>query len=305
MRDILFIVNPISGNKRKEQIIKAIHKEIDQNKFSYRIVYTKYAGHGEEIARAASQDGIYIVCAVGGDGTINEVARGLVESHTALGIIPCGSGNGLARHLRIPLNTSKAIEILNQNVIADLDYAKINNHPFFCTCGVGFDATISKRFAEGNKRGMKTYVENVIKECFSYKSSLYQITCNETCLNETAFLITCANASQYGNNAYIAPHASMQDGLLDIIIIKEFKMYESPFMLFQLFSKRIDTNAHVRLIKTQELTIEREHEGPIHCDGDPFEAGKKIKIELVPRKFKVVINPILTKTKPTKPSIEK
>lgn len=162
MQRLLFIINPISGTSRKGKIIKAIERRIDAQRFSVEFRYTEYAGHAVEIARQAAEDGVDIVVAVGGDGTVNEVARSLVHTNTALAIVPSGSGNGLARHLLIPMDIEKALDIINANVVTELDYGLINDKPFFCTCGVGFDAFISLKFAEAGSRGLKTYLEKTL-----------------------------------------------------------------------------------------------------------------------------------------------
>ena len=161
-------MNPISGTMSKAAIPSLIEKYLNHDCFDYEIAKTAYAGHAVELATKAKDEGIDIVVAIGGDGTVNEVARAVVHSNTALGIIPCGSGNGLARHLMLPMNVAKAIQIINEAEIHLLDYGIINDHPFFCTCGMGFDAFISHKFAEAGKRGPITYVENVLKGGLQY-----------------------------------------------------------------------------------------------------------------------------------------
>ena len=216
---MVFIMNPISGTTNKAGIPELIAKTLDTNTFDYEIRLTEHAGHAFEIATEAKDNGVDVVVAVGGDGTVNEVARAIVHSNTALGIIPCGSGNGLARHLMIPMQLKKAIEVINEYQIHDLDYGIINEHPFFCTCGMGFDAFVSMKFAEAGKRGPITYAENILKEGLKYEPETYEIEDENGTMHYKAFLISCANASQYGNNAYIAPQASMSDGLMDVIIM--------------------------------------------------------------------------------------
>jgi diacylglycerol kinase (ATP) len=171
----IFIINLISGTSDKSGIPALIAEHIDHEKFDYEIAVTQYAGHASEIATKAKDDGVDVVVAVGGDGTVNEVARAIVHSNTALGIIPCGSGNGLARHLLLPINVRKSIDIINTCEIHDLDYGIINGYPFFCTCGMGFDAFVSMKFAEAGKRGPITYVENVLREGLKYKPETYVI----------------------------------------------------------------------------------------------------------------------------------
>lgn len=293
MQRIIFIINPISGTKNKDTVEAAVERHIDRERFDFRIVYTEYAGHAAELARAATDDHVDIVVAVGGDGTVNEVARSLVHTSTALGIIPCGSGNGLARHLHIPLDPVAAVKLINRGVIRRLDYGRINGQPFFCTCGVGFDAFISMKFAEAGKRGLATYMEKTLIEGLNYRPETYRLTIDGDegkTEQYNAFLIACANASQYGNNAYIAPHASMEDGLLDVTILEPFNVLEAPTIVMQLFSKTLSKNSHVKTFQTKRLRIERTQTGAAHCDGDPFDTTAIIDVELIPNEFNVVVS---------------
>ena len=293
-RKITFIVNPISGGHEKEEIIEMINQGMDAERFDINIRITEYAGHAVEIAHECATQGIDIVAAVGGDGTINEVARALTHTNTAMGIVPCGSGNGLARHLCIPMNTRKAIDILNQAVIMDFDYGVINNIPFFCTCGMGFDALVSMKFAEAGKRGLATYVEKVARESLAYKPDTYTLE-DETGIHRyKAFLLACANAAQYGNNAYIAPRASMQDGLLDIIVMEPFNVLEAPGIAMELFAKTLNNNQHIKTFQARRVHIHREKAGAVHYDGDPLQMGTEIDIEIQPRGFLAVVNPAVT-----------
>ncbi|MEG1581101.1 MAG: diacylglycerol kinase family lipid kinase [Bacteroidaceae bacterium] len=287
-KHIIFIANPISGTRGKEIIINNIHKLIDKNLFSYEIALTQYAGHAAIIAQNAAEKGIDIVVAVGGDGTINEVARSLVHTDTTLGIIPCGSGNGLARHLQIPINSKKAIEIINKCHIKSLDYGKVNEMPFFCTCGIGFDAFVSLKFAETGKRGLLTYIDSTLKEWLQYKPETYTIENETGSIQYKAVLIACANASQYGNNAYICPDASMSDGLMDVTIMEPFNYLQAPQIAFQLFNKTLNSNSHIKTFKSKKIRITREKEGAIHCDGDPLNVGTTIDVEVIEKGLNVI-----------------
>ncbi len=272
-------------------MLELVEKHIDSERFDCDVRTTAYAGHAAEIASRAAAEGVDIVVAIGGDGTVNEVARSIVHTPTALGIIPCGSGNGLARHLQIPMNARRAIDIINACTIHCLDYGKINGRPFFCTCGMGFDAFISEKFAKGGKRGPMAYAQNTIREGWRYEPETYTILDAAGGERARAFLITCANASQYGNNAYIAPLASMKDGMMDVTIMKPFNVIEAPAIVLQLFTGHIADNNRVRTFRTDRLVVEREKAGFVHCDGEPFETGKRIEIELLPKSFNVVVNP--------------
>ncbi|MBQ9171174.1 MAG: YegS/Rv2252/BmrU family lipid kinase [Bacteroidaceae bacterium] len=297
---ILFIVNPISGTSDKRHIIDLIPKYLDSQRFRWTLCYTERKGHAAELVGEAIKEGTDVVVAVGGDGTVNEVARSLVHTDVALGIIPCGSGNGLARHLYIPMNPDGALQVLADYHVESLDYGIIDDVPFFCTCGVGFDAFISDRFAKAGRRGLLTYIENTLKEGLKYKPDTYEITIDGERQTYKAFLIACANASQYGNNVYIAPHASMSDGLMDVTLMEPFTVLEAPQIAIQLFNKTITTNSRIHSFRCQQLHIKRSATGVIHFDGDPKDAGKELDVKLVPKGIRMVVN---TKEQPYQPPL--
>lgn len=290
-KKIVFIVNPISGTKSKEGLKPLIDDIIDNERFDYTIARTEYAGHASVIASQCVAEGIDICVAVGGDGTVNEVARSLVHSHTALGIIPCGSGNGLARHLCLPMDMKGAMEIINMGETDHFDYGVINDQPFFCTCGMGFDAFVSLKFAESGKRGLATYVENVLKEGLTYQPDTYTVKDESGLHHHKAFLIACANAAQYGNNAYIAPGASMQDGMLDVIVMEPFNVFEASTIAVDLFSKTLNNNSHIKRFQSRQIHIHREKPGAVHFDGDPISMEKEIDVKIIPLGLLAVINP--------------
>lgn len=287
-KKIVFVVNPISGTQGKKAILKSVEERLDKAVYDYRIVETQYAGHATEIAAEAVKEGVHVVVAIGGDGTINEIARSLTHTDTALGIIPCGSGNGLARHLRIPMDSKDAIDILNKGYQVCIDYGKINDIPFFCTCGVGFDAFVSLKFADSGKRGLLTYLENTLHESLTYQPETYEIENEEGTVKHKAFLIACGNASQYGNNAYIAPQASLTDGLMDVTILEPFTVLDVPTLSFQLFNKTIDQNSCIKTMRTKKIKIRRNNPGVFHFDGDPVMGGENLEVEIVPRALNVV-----------------
>lgn len=285
---MIFIVNPISGTQGKKAILKWIDERLDRTLYEYEVVKTEYAGHATEIAANAVKEGIDIVVAIGGDGTINETARSLIHTNTALGIIPCGSGNGLARHLRIPMDPKAAIDILNENYQIQMDYGKINNIPFFCTCGVGFDAFVSLKFADSGKRGLLTYLENTLHESLTYQPETYEIENEEGTVRHKAFLIACGNASQYGNNAYITPQASLTDGLMDVTILEPFTVLDVPSLSFQLFNKTIDQNSRIKTMRAKKIKIHRNKSGVFHYDGDPIMGNEDLEVEIVPHGLNVI-----------------
>ncbi|UKK63024.1 YegS/Rv2252/BmrU family lipid kinase [Prevotella communis] len=290
-KNITFIVNPISGTKSKDTLPLLVKQLIDDSLYECEIIKTEYAGHAAELASQCVNDHIDICVAVGGDGTVNEVARSLAHSETALGIIPSGSGNGLARHLCLPMDMKQALQVINAGKTDYFDYGVINDQPFFCTCGMGFDAYVSLKFAESGKRGLATYVENVLKEGLTYKPDTYIITDESGNHQYNAFLVACANASQYGNNAYIAPEASMQDGLLDVIIMEPFNIIEAAKVGFDLFAKTLKSNKHIKTFQARSIHIHRNESGAVHFDGDPTKMGTDIDVRIEPLGLKAIINP--------------
>ncbi len=289
IKKLVFIVNPISGTQNKEHILRLIDETIDKEKYDCRIVYTERAGHAIDIAAQAAAEEVHTVVAIGGDGTINEVGRSLRHTHTALGIIPCGSGNGLARHLRIPMEHRRAVEVINEGLIKTIDYGKINETPFFCTCGVGFDAFVSLKFANAGKRGLLTYLENTLKESLTYQPETYELVTEDETLKYKAFLIACGNASQYGNNAYITPQARLTDGLMDVTILEPFTVLDVPSLSFQLFNKTIDQNSRIKTFRCKKLRILRSKPGVVHYDGDPMMSDKDIEVEIIEKGLRVVV----------------
>ena len=278
-RKILAVINPISGTSNKEFMPETIARCIDPDKFDVVVRFTQHASHATLLTEEAIKEGFYGVIAVGGDGTINEVAAALRDSSTALGIIPCGSGNGLARHLGIPMNVEKALEIINLDNIESLDYCTANDRPFFCTCGVGFDAHVSQKFAEAKKRGPLSYIQKTLVEYLKYRCKTYSIEMNDRVVTEKAFVIACGNASQYGNNAFITPRASMHDGLIDVTVIHPFTPLDTAVLGVLLFTRHIDQDTNINTFRTSELTIHRPKPDVMHIDGEPIMMDADIHIK--------------------------
>lgn len=297
-KKIRVIINPKSGTSSKKDLPDKIRKSSDENLFDLDILFTEYAGHGYEIAKQAVNDEVDYVIAIGGDGTVNEVARGLVGSKTILGIVPLGSGNGLARDLGIPVNVQKAFEIIKEENVIDIDYGIANDRIFFCTCGMGFDALVAEQAAKAKKRGSLMYFKTMLDVFFQQKPKRYTITCPEGTFEDDAFVITCANAGQYGYNAYIAPNADLQDGLMNIVILKPLSMLNASRVGIQLLTKNIDKNKKMVQIMTKEAIIKRSDAGVIHIDGDYLDEGTEIRVKIVPKGLRVLVpaNPKSSKT---------
>ena len=278
-RQCLLIVNPRSGTSEKARVIKHAIEHLSCNGWNVDVAYTERPAHATELAANAVNMGFEAVVAVGGDGTVNETARALVNTSATLGIIPMGSGNGLARHMNIPVNPFRAIEIISGGNIEVCDYCTVNEHPFFCTFGVGFDAAVAQRFASmPANRGFVNYIHSSFHEFINYKPQIYTILSDNETITENAFEVVCCNAAQYGNNAFIAPHASVTDGLMDITIIHDASKFSHMLSGIDLMIGTIHENTRIHTFKTKELTITRDANGPVHLDGEPMLMGNQLKV---------------------------
>lgn len=289
-KKILVIINPISGTGNKSDMPALIDDLIDKSKWDITISYTEYPGHATQLAKDAVEAQYDVVAAIGGDGTINEVATALVNTPVALGVVPCGSGNGLARHLHISTNAREALTTINHGYIERVDYCTVNERPFFCTCGAGFDAQVSLKFAESGSRGMVTYLKTTINEYFKYHGEHFRILIDGQIIDEKAFVVACCNAAQYGNNAFIAPQASMQDGLIDVTVIHNFNLINGALLGARMLTKQIENDKHVSIYRGRNVMIERTHEDIIHIDGDPQMMPKNLSIKCVTKGLSVILN---------------
>lgn len=300
MKNIAFIINPVSGSKEtqnaKKKLPKLIMQTLDSEQWLPNISFTEYAGHATEMAYQFARMGFDAVVAVGGDGTVNEVAKGIVESQktkaesrTALGIIPMGSGNGFARHLNIPVRAQKAIEMLNHSEPIKVDYGTANGRLFISTCGTGFDALIADHFAGSNRRGFSAYLQNILHDVFNYTPQTYHLIGDGLDVTHKAFLITFANANQWGYEALIAPKASVQDGKMDIMLMSSHAILGSASLALRLFAGSIDDSHFMDTIRAKEVTLERETAAPFHIDGDPVEMEKDIHIKIIEDGLRVLV----------------
>jgi YegS/Rv2252/BmrU family lipid kinase len=284
----LFIINPISGGKKKDGVPDLIHKHLDQQSLQPVIVFSDSVSHARQIAMDAV-DQFEVVVAVGGDGTVNEVASGIVNTNMRLGIVPFGSGNGLSRFLKVPMDPEKAIKTLTEGKVEVIDSATLNGRPFFNMAGIGFDAHIAELFSHDKKRGFITYIRTTFKEFNKYKPQVYEIEIDGKAYRREAFMISFANSSQYGNNAHVSPHASVQDGMLDVCIIKRFPLWRLVEMGIRMMTKTADKVQFLEIIRGKHIVIKRTEEGPVHLDGEPTMDGKHITINVLPASLKVIV----------------
>lgn len=288
MQKALFIINPISGGKKKDGVPEMIEKYLDQELFNPTIVFSDGVLHARQIAREAVNM-FDVIVAVGGDGTVNEVASAMVHGKAVLGIIPYGSGNGLSRFLRISMDAKKALEILNAGRVETIDTGRLNGQPFFNMAGMGFDAHISEVFAHYKSRGLFTYIKSSMEEVAKYKPQTYLLNIDGKEYSREAFMLSFANSSQYGNNAHISPYASVQDGLLDICVIRKFPLWRFLEMGLRMLTKTAEGTSYVEILRGKHIHVKRENPGPVHIDGEPQICGTEAQVDVIPNSLKVIV----------------
>ncbi|MDP3557486.1 MAG: YegS/Rv2252/BmrU family lipid kinase [Bacteroidota bacterium] len=287
-KKLLFIINPKAGKKLGPTLLPLIEKKI-KAKINYDVSIWENVDDFNNITQKLFSENYTHAIAVGGDGTVNMVAKTILSKDITLGIIPAGSGNGLARSLGLPMNTERALDEIIENKTEIIDSGQVNGNSFFCTSGVGFDAHIGHLFATSKKRGLKSYVKIIWNEFFSYKTKTYTLKYNNQEVVREAFLITVANAGQYGNDFYIAPGAKMNDGLFHVVILKPFKLYEVVSLLIKILRRKADKSKLIETFTCNELIIERSEKDFIHFDGEPLMSEKSVVFKCKPNSMKVVV----------------
>ena len=285
---IRFIINPISGKAQHKGLESRIEKLLDLNKFDFDYLYTERAKHATELAQQAAHENIDVVVAVGGDGTMNECAKGLLGSQTALAVLPCGSGNGFAFYFGMERNINKAIKQLNISDFKTIDTCTANGVPFFNVSGVGFDAHIANLFATTKVRGFSSYIKLVLRECANYQAQDYLLEYDGKKEVYNAVIISWANASQFGNGAQISPESKVDDGLTEICVLKDFRRFLVPVLLYRLFTGKIHQSKYMTIIKTKSISIFCQN-GQSHIDGESQDLGKEIHIYTHPKTLKVFV----------------
>lgn len=280
-KKILLIINKYAGHQNGAAVLGIVVPYLKRNGCSVEYSFTSFPGHAAELASKASAENFDLIVAVGGDGTVNEVAQGLIGTGTPMGIIPMGSGNGLARELGISMNLRKSAQILLEGKTQQIDVCRINNQRFLCTSGIGFDAQIADKMGKASSRGFLRYIQLVVKESISFKPQKVRLVVDGKQLEQSVFLITFANASQFGNNAFIAPAASMTDGLIDVVVVRSFNKLWLPVFGIGLFSKILPKLPFVDCYKAKQIDLELAETSIFHFDGEPgkLEIPAKISID--------------------------
>lgn len=289
LRHIVFIVNPKAGTERQKEIQSAIAAYLDPLKYTHEIQLTTHAGHGADLAHAAAVAGAYAVVAVGGDGSVNDVVRGLHGTSTILGIIPKGSGNGMARTLCIPRDVVRAMQIINNGNSVSVDVGDANGSPFLSNAGVAFDALISQKFAHSNTRGLAVYSWLVTKYLWLYRCPQFSVSIDGVDYSQKAFIIAIANGTQFGYNFKIAPMADYTDGLFDVMIIRNFPRILGGIIALRAITGTIAGSRYVRHIRGQHIVITRPGLHTMQLDGDARPCAESITFSIRPRSLAILV----------------
>ena len=287
-KKIRFIINPISGIGKKNLIPSLIQEHLDHDQFDYEITYTEYRKHAVKIAKESAEQGFDMVCAVGGDGSVHEVGTALIGTQTKLAIIPCGSGNGLARHLNIPLTVKEAVECINRDQSILMDTVKVNDKAFLGVGGYGFDAVIAKEFDTYHRRGLRGYIYVIIREFFKYNPINVSIDLDGKVKTLPVVLCTVANASQFGNGFTVSPKSDVTDGKIELLLLKPFSFWSAPYIAYRFFRKRSDKSRFTEIISFKNAKI-RLSKRIAHYDGEPFEVREELNVSVVPQSLNIVV----------------
>ena len=288
-KTLLAIVNPISGIGKQKKIEKVLKENLNQDLFDYSVAYTEHIHHGTEIARDAAMKGYDVVVAVGGDGSVNDVISGLKDSETTLGIIPCGSGNGLARNLKLPLIPTLAVRVLNQYNEEKIDTIVLNNsHIIASIAGVGFDAFIARLMKAAKLRGFSAYLNLIMREYPSYKEKDYHLVIDDRELDRNAWFITFANSNQFGYNAAVAPKAKLDDGLIDISIVDKIPLEHVPITGPLVYANHFELSQHVEMFKAHEVHVSGNIDKWVNIDGEGENIGQELHFVNHPHSLKIL-----------------
>lgn len=282
----LFLVNERSGKKRAFDIHDVIRRTAA---FEHEILPCARKEDVDGMIDRAEAEGFDVVFAVGGDGTVHETAKRLIGRRPALGILPTGSGNGFARHIGLPLDPALTLGAYPSARIVTIDTAEVNGMPFLGVMGIGFDAVVADRFASSNVRGLETYVKEGLRAFAEFHAEEYVVTCGGETKHERAFVIAVANASQYGNNARIAPLASLQDGLLDVVVVHDLSILRAPLLLARLFQGTLHQASEVSTLQCTDVRITRPAAGPAHLDGEPVSLPEELHVHVVPHSLRLLV----------------
>jgi YegS/Rv2252/BmrU family lipid kinase len=288
-KKVRFIINPRSGTNSKADLPGLIKRLLDPGEFDSEICFTEYPRHAYELSRSAMESGFDFVAVAGGDGTMNEAASALVRSNTTLALLPCGSGNGLARHLEIPLDLSRAIRLISSGKTMKIDTFTAGPFTGIGTFGIGFDAHVAHLFSKSIKRGYSTYVKLVLREFSRYPGIRSELEIDGKQFAEQVFLMTFANSSQFGNNAVIAPHADLTDGLIDLTLVRPFPWYAAPHLIYRLSANRLHKSKYYTCLQGSSIKVRNQGLIKAHIDGEPVLLEGDFTVQNVPHSLSIIV----------------
>ncbi len=288
---ILFIVNPKAGVTIKSKFFISLlaGSYLNTEKYLPEVKFTKYAGHATELARDAAGEGAAVIVAVGGDGTVNEVASALVNTEIAMGILPSGSGNGLAHHLKIPMNLIKALMVINKGHTQMIDTVDINGKLFTSIAGIGFDARVAEKFALSGVRGLASYMWIILKEFRSYKPKVYKFNIRGEVFVREALMISFANSNQFGFHSRIAPQACIDDGILDICVVTKMPAHKIVFTAPRVFFGTFGKTGYAEYFRATELLLPGTAGSKVNIDGEAVLMTEDVKLKVNPLSLKVLV----------------
>ncbi len=289
-KQVMFIVNPVSGVKKSQNSIEQIiEANLDASFFDWTVNYTDSADHAFQLSTEAVAAGYDIIASVGGDGTANKVIKGAYGSTSAVAIIPAGSGNGLARFLKIPIDLGESIALINRQHYKHIDTVTVNEELFASIAGVGFDALVARKFAKAGRRGFLTYFRIAMQAYPAYRPRNYKMIIDGVEVRRRALFVSFANSNQFGYNTVIAPDALADDGMMDVCIVKKAPIITAPYILGLLWRNKLDDSGYLEVIRAKEVLLTRNRNRSINLDGEPVKVGKDLKITVNPLTLKVIV----------------
>lgn len=288
MKIFRFIINPKAGHGKAPETISMIESWPVPSDIKFEIALTEYAGHAIELTKTAVKENCFAVIAVGGDGTVNEVAGSLMYTNCLLGILPMGSGNGLARHIGYSMNVRKAIQQIIAATEGLSDVIQINNHFSVNVSGLGFDGYVAYLFNHSGKRGISTYTTVALKSYASYAAAEFHIESDAIRFDMKAHMLVIANGSQFGNKALIAPNASLEDGRMNIILVRKPPLYRLPGLFYRLFTGTLKDAPWIKSFTCREMTVKASRELHLHIDGETKEMAGRLEIKVLPGTLRIL-----------------
>ena len=282
-KKLVFVTNPFSGARSKQNLVSLLNQNIQKDLFDYELIYTQYPQHATQISIDAAANGVFAVIAVGGDGTINEVAQGLLHTNTALGILPFGSGNGFSYHLGFKRDIIKALQAINKCQVSSIDTGSANGRFFINVAGLGLDATVAYKTKLNTKRGFLPYFINTLRESLDFKFMSLSIESKELSITGEYAMAAVANGSIYGYEFAVAPEAKLDDGLFDVLLVKKTQIFRYFLLVPMMLNKTFHKSSLVDFIRTDQIKITNHSNAYFHVDGEGLEGDYEISFQIHPK----------------------